>query len=141
MKYWKIAPGEKGFLWVEQRDANCIAVGWSNIGDLNKYERKELEEEFKKKYPKSEPNQLLRFYKDVSQNDKVVASSGKFVYGIGTVVGDYLYDKNLVYEYSKPVRWELTFWEPLNIEELSLSQNLKKRLNLNRTILELKSKE
>ena len=37
MRYWKITPGQNGFLWVEQRDHDCIALGWSETGDLNKY--------------------------------------------------------------------------------------------------------
>ncbi|RLI25125.1 hypothetical protein DRO57_04875 [Candidatus Bathyarchaeota archaeon] len=141
-RYWKIAPGEKGFLWVEQRDAGCIAVGWSATGDLRRYRTKgQLEKAFEKIGYRSRPNQLWRFYKDVLRDDKVVASSGKFVYSIGTIVGNYLYDENLVYKHSKPVRWELTFWEPLNIEELPLSNDLRRRLNLNRTILELSREE
>jgi len=31
MKYWRISPGEGGFLWREQKLNNCIAIGWSEI--------------------------------------------------------------------------------------------------------------
>ena len=142
MKYWKIAPGEKGSLWVEQRDADCIALGWSLVGNLRKYSsKKQLRKAFRKfKYPGT-PNQLWRFYREVSRDDKIVASSGKFLYGIGTVANDYKYAKELLYKHSKPVRWELTFWEPLNIGELPISENLRKRLNLNRTVLRLQEDE
>ena len=142
MEYWKIAPGEHGFLWVEQRDANCIALGWSKVGDLRKYNSEEqLREEFKKCGYYSKPNQLWKFYKEVLKGDKVIASSGKLIFGIGTIVGDYEYNKDLAYKHSKPVRWELTFWEPLNIEELQLSNEVKKKLSLNRTIVKLKEEE
>ena len=141
-RYWKIAPGEGGSLWVEQRDANCIALGWSDTGDLRNYKTiDELKRIFERMYPGNRPYQLWRFYKEVLPGHKIVASSGKFIYGIGTLFKHYKYDENLVYKHSKPVRWELTFWEPLNINELPISGNLKRRLNLNRTILELKKEE
>ena len=143
MRFWKIAPGKKGFLWVEQRDNNCIAVGWSDIKDnLNKYKTKEaIEKKFRKVYKNSSPRQLLEFYSDVKKGDGVVASSGKWLYGVGTVTGGYKYREDLYFRHSKPVSWEYTFWEPLNVEELTLPKKLVKRLRLNRTILELTEEE
>jgi len=141
-KYWKIAPGENGFLWVEQRDHDCIAIGWNDIGDLNQYKSEEaIKRRWNEIFHKSRQYQLLRFYKDVKLKDKVLANSGKWIYGLGTVTGDYEFDEELYYQHSKPVRWELKFWEPLNIEELSLPQELEKRIRLNRTILELTREE
>jgi hypothetical protein len=143
-KYWKIAPGSGGFLWVEQRDHGCIAIGWGETGDLNKYK---TEDKIRRKFSqvfassKTKPNQLLKFYEDVRIGDRVLANSGRQIYGVGTVIGDYKYDKDLYYEHSKPVRWELTFWEPLDVEELGLPEELVKRIRLNRTILELEPKE
>jgi len=144
IKYWKIAPGKNGFLWVEQRDSGCIAIGWGEVGDLSKYKS---EEAIIKRFNqidwgyKTKPYQLLKFYKEVKYGDKILASSGKWIYGLGTVIGDYKYDEALYYEHSKPVRWELTFWEPLDMEKLGLPKKLVKRLRLNRTILELRREE
>jgi len=151
MRYWKIAPGEGGFAWVEQRDKGCIAVGWNDIGDLDKYPN---DEAIKKKFyqlrkkiwgSKTAPYQLLTFYRKVEREDKIVASSGELLYGIGTVAGKrknpYKFDAELLYKHSKPVNWETTFWEPLNVQKMRLPDSLKKRLNLNRTILELEEAE
>jgi hypothetical protein len=143
-RYWKIAPGRHGFLWVEQRDHGCIALGWSETGDLDKYRD---EEKIKNRFDKidwgseSKPSQLLKFYKDVKPGDKVLASSGRNIYGIGMVIGNYKFDEELYYQHSKPVRWELKFWEPLDVEGLGLPERLEKRIRLNRTILELEQKE
>lgn len=143
-RYWKIAPGSRGFLWVEQRDNGCIAIGWDETGDLNKYK---TEEKIRKRFnqinwgTKSRPRQLLDFYFKVQKGDKVIASSGKYIYGVGTVIGKYKYDEQLYYKHSKPVRWEITFWEPLSVDELKIPEALKRKLGQNRTVVELKQEE
>jgi hypothetical protein len=135
MEYWRIAPGERGFLWAEQRDANCIAVGWNWAGDLNKYETDEerkdafyrLTPKTKKKRKRS-PNQLLRFYHHVKPEDKVLASSGKWIYGAGTVVTEYDFAPELYYKHSRGVEWESKLWAPISVEEAGLSYRVAKRL-------------
>lgn len=142
MTFWKIAPGSEGWLWVEQRDNNCIAVGWNDVGNLNKFKNDAaIEKRFHEIYEENTPRQLLKFYRKVRRGDKVVASSGEWIFGIGTVIGNYKFNKRLTYQHSKPVAWEFTFWAPLNVEKLPLPRKLKKRLGLNRTILELTEEE
>jgi hypothetical protein len=143
-RYWKVAPGSHGFAWVEQRDSNCIAIGWSETGDLDKYK---TEDRIKSRFfevfrgEKTRPNQLLKFYNEIQVNDKILANSGREIYGVGTVIDNYRYNEDLYYEHSKPVRWELTYWEPLDVEDLNLPVKLAKKIRLNRTVLELESKE
>lgn len=84
---------------------------------------------------------MLDFYFKVQKDDKVIASSGKHIYGLGTVIGKYKYDDQLYYEHSKPVRWEITFWDPLNVDHLKIPDKLKKKLGQNSTIVELKPTE
>jgi len=145
-RYWKIAPGGKGFLWAEQRDSDCIAVGWSDVGPLEKYHNNfekgsRFDRNFKKlKYTQSS-RQLIKFYRDVAIGDKVVASSGKYIYGIGEISRNYRFNEDLEYSHSKPVNWAYVFWEPLDITELNFNDSLTKRLNLQRTILELSEEE
>ena len=144
VKYWKIAPGSHGFAWVEQRDSICIAIGWGETGDLDKYKTvNRITRRFREVFrgEKTRPSQLLKFYNEVHVGDKVLANSGREIYGVGTVIGNYRYNEDLYYEHTRPVRWELTYWEPLDVEDLSLPVKLTKKLRLNRTILELKSKE
>lgn len=143
MRYWKIAPGSHGFLWVEQRDHACIAIGWDEIGNLNDYRSEEAIRKIFREFwgAKSRPSQLLMFYKDVKRGDKVLANSGKLIYGLGTITGNYKYNEELYYSHSRPVRWNFKFWEPLDVEELSLPHHIVKRLGLNRTVLPLERKE
>lgn len=143
-KYWKIAPGSGGSLWVEQRDNNCIAIGWGETGDLDKYKtvgriKKRFEEVFHGE--KTKPTQLLKFYKEIHEGHKILANSGQEIYGVGRVIGRYKFDEDLYYEHSLPVRWESTYWEPLRVEGLGLPEHLAKRIGLNRTVLELESEE
>jgi len=83
----------------------------------------------------------LTFYRKIRKGDKVVASSGERIFGVGSVIGKYAYDKKLSSQHSVPVAWEFTFWDPLNVWDLPLSKELKNRLGLNRTILKLKKNE
>jgi hypothetical protein len=143
-KYWKIAPGSGGSAWVEQRDNNCIAIGWGETGDLNKYKtesriRRKFSEVFHGE--KTRPTQLLKFYREIHEHDKILANSGREIYGVGRVTGRYKYDDGLYYEHSRPVRWESTYWEPLNVESLGLPGDLTRRIRLNRTVLELEPGE
>jgi hypothetical protein len=69
--------------------------------------------------------QLYTFIHDVQIGDKVVASaSGRGVYALGTVKGDYLFDQQLEYKHSRKVWWETTFWHPVDIDDLDLSAPL-----------------
>jgi len=143
-RYWKVAPGSGGFLWIEQRDNNCIAVGWDETGDLDRYK---TTERIKKRFDevfhgdKTRPTQLLKFYQEIHTGHKILANSGQEIYGIGRVVGRYKFDRNLYYAHSIPVKWESTYWEPLRVDDLGLPEYLAKRIQLNRTVLELESEE
>lgn len=67
-RFWKVAPGGQGFLWVEQRDNDCIAIGWGTTGDLDNYR---TEERIRKRFAevfrgeKTRPTQLLKFYEEI----------------------------------------------------------------------------
>jgi len=141
-RYWRIAPGHGGFLWAEQRDNNCIAVGWNDMGNLTKFKTKEkFEKRFLSIYGKKRKraaNELWRFYSEIKDGDKILANSGKYIFGIGTVIkGGYRFNKHLYYQHSQPVKWELKFWAPLNAEKLGLPARLLRRIRVILTISEL----
>ena len=122
--YWRISPGQGGFLWREQKLNNCIAIGWSEIGDATGFDKDKLHRTFlKKKYSNRESNyaagQLDEFINKVSKEDKVAAStSGNGIYAVGTITGDYKFNRELEYKHSREVQWETTFWHPVEISEL-----------------------
>ncbi len=142
IRYWRIAPGPRGFLWAEQRDNNCIAVGWNDMGDLTKFKTKEnFEKRFfsiKKYGKKRSANELWRFYNEIKEGDKILANSGRYIFGIGTIIkGGYKFNKYLYYQHSQLVKWELKFWSPTNAEKLELPARLLRRLRAILTISEL----
>jgi len=143
MRCWKIAPGRGGRSWVEQRDAKCIALGWNDTGDLGIFKSDErIEKEFRRWY-KKRPDQLMRFYRQVNRGDKIIASSGEWIYGTGVVMHRYRFLPELTLQHAKAVNWERTFWEPVSVEELRISPKTKKKLRgpPPRTIRELSAAE
>ena len=141
MGYWRIAPGRQGFLWSEQRDNECIALGWNGVGDLKSYKNmKELGKEIKKHY-KSSPRQLWKFYKEVCLEDKILANSGNEIYGLGIIKNGYKFNDDLTYKNSKPVNWYKKYWAPVYLDELSLPVDLVNKLTRNRTIKDLSKQE
>jgi hypothetical protein len=143
MRYWKIAPGHGGILWVEQRENECIAVGWNDTGDLTRFRNdEEIKRKFEVEFPGRNPKQLITFFHDILIEDKIVASSGRYIFGIGTVKDIYKFDENLYYCHSKPVRWEVTFWNPVDIyDDLELSETIREKLHRQATIKDLTKDE
>jgi len=126
IKYWRISPGGGGYLWREQKLNGCIAVGWSEIGDAKNLDRDGLYDRYKETWRHSTKreadyaaDQLNDFINNVSIGNKVVAStSGKGIYAVGTVTGNYEYNDKLEYKHSRVVQWETTFWHPVEISKL-----------------------
>ncbi len=132
IQYWRISPGEGGFLWREQKLNSCIAIGWSEIGDVKGFSEEALcrvllknRKYYTKRRAEIAAGQLDDFINEVSVKDKVVAStSGKGIYAIGTIIGDYEFNHELEYKHSRKVQWETTFWHPVGIEEVGLRGSL-----------------
>jgi hypothetical protein len=126
MKYWKITPGQGGYLWREQKLNECIAIGWSETKSLKGLNHDKIRRACSQKhFSKSAAKQLNDFVNLVQVGDKVIAStSGKGVYAVGTIIGDYAFNEKLEYQHSRKVRWETTFWHPVDIASLKLSKKL-----------------
>jgi hypothetical protein len=128
-QYWRISPGQGGFLWREQKLNNCIAIGWSEIGDAKGFDKENLRRAFlKRNYSNREAiyaaGQLDEFINKVLVGDKVVAStSGNGIYAVGTIIGEYKFHSKLEYKHSREVQWETTFWHPVEICKLGKLTN------------------
>jgi 5-methylcytosine-specific restriction enzyme B len=110
MKYWIIAPynsQEKQIfdkVWNFDIENSCIAVGWSNLGNI--FRTSMNEEEYNSKYnnlfaPKSkristyDRKSFWQFWHDISVGDMVIARKGlKTIIGIGEVKNKAYYDEN-----------------------------------------------
>jgi hypothetical protein len=125
-RYWRISPGGGGWLWREQKLHECIAVGWDEVDNAKYISRGKLRSKFRRKGSSEHAyRQFDTFVHEIHRGDKVVASaSGKGVYAIGTILGDYEFNKELEYPHSRRVQWETTFWHPVDIEELRLPESL-----------------
>jgi hypothetical protein len=119
-RYWKVAPGDKGWQWDEALEQGFIAVGWSQLGDVSgmsfdQFERRR--EVTLRKHPDwgSGVNQVWRFA-NIKKGDRIVANRGtREVLGIGTVTGPYYYDEGGEMAHRLPVRWDDT--HPRAIEQ------------------------
>ena len=149
IQFWRISPGQGGFLWREQKLNKCIAIGWSQIGDAKNLELKNLHRAFtQRRYTSREANyaanQLNDFIHIVKIGDKVIAStSGKGIYAVGTIIGNYTFNDQLGYKHSRKVQWETTFWAPVEIESLKLPESLYNKFHgqSSQTIRELEEHE
>jgi hypothetical protein len=122
-QYWKITPGEGGFLWREQKLNGCIAIGWSDIKNIKGITEEKLRHKKcdGKILTPSAVKQINAFVNEVKIGDKVIAStSGKGIYAVGTIIGDYEFNDELEYKHSRKVQWETTFWHPVHISLLKL---------------------
>lgn len=145
MKFWKITPGQGGYLWREQKLNECIAIGWSETKSLKGLNHDKIRSVCSQKhFSKSVAKQLNDFANLVQVGDKVIAStSGKGVYAVGTIIGGYEFNEKLEYQHSRKVRWETTFWHPVDIELLKLSKKLYNKFHglSSFTIRELEQRE
>lgn len=126
IQYWRISPGQKGYLWREQKLNDCIAIGWSETGSLKNKDENWLRRKLRDmQWPgKRAFEQLSDFCWTVQKGHKVVAcTSGKGIYAIGTITGDYEYNEALEYRHSRKVQWETTFWSPVPIDLLGLEKS------------------
>jgi len=144
-RYWRISPGGGGWLWREQKLNECIAIGWLDDEDVTGMSEKSVRS---KMHRSGETEQSCKQFADFRYNvrpgDKVVASSSsKGIYALGTVIGDYEFNEELWYQHSRKVRWETTFWHPVEIGSLKLPPSFRYKFDgiQSHTIRELKQDE
>jgi len=127
VEYWKIAAGERGYLWPQQRDCEVVCVGWSLVGSLRKFgkNKEKFSKAFRRKYP-GKGNQLWTFYNRVKKGDWVIACAGSKIFGYGKIDGDYEFRNDLDYSHCRKTAYERVFWEPLEVERLRLDPDIKR---------------
>ncbi len=118
LNYWKIAPGENGFLWEECREQSCILIGWVNVGNLLNYPDKTALAKVNAQFNHKDSATGIQwsFAHDISIGDIVVANKGnREVVGIGVITSDYLPpgasnnpSTNEWYPHARRVDWRVT---------------------------------
>jgi 5-methylcytosine-specific restriction enzyme B len=114
VQFWKIAPGKNAELWTDCREGGFVCIGWNELNDMQQYTD---ESAFKEKYrsiygaPRVRQwREIWDFSKEIKKGHIVVANNGlSEIVGIGTVAGEYYYDRGRSdYKHCLPVRWDTT---------------------------------
>lgn len=124
--YWRIGTRSgdtQVSQWEMMKAHNCVAVGWSNLGDLSwvettKGSREKLKEVLNEKYPNhpsavgNDTSQITQFVAEMSEGDIVLAADGANILGIGKVTGGYRYVPEFDFPNQREVEWlDLAEWK------------------------------
>jgi 5-methylcytosine-specific restriction protein B len=119
-RYWRIGTsdnsGRPRNRWALMRDGGCVAVGWSELGDLTSTTSdQEGKAAIKKLMSKHFPAdarltgrkgaEVFRFVHTIKEGDIVIACDGGKALGIGRVTGGYSYDVSSEFAHRRPVDW------------------------------------
>lgn len=113
---WMVRSASGGRLADAFVEADLIAIGWADIGDVNQYKNKsEILSAVKKQWPDwsdgrhmSSASQLERFRSMLEKDDRVITyDSGNRIYHVGTITGDYQYKPDLLAPFvnTRSVEW------------------------------------
>lgn len=115
-RVWKIAPGEKAYLWEPFRNQGYIGIGWLPDQDLRHFkDREELEQAMEKNEDGTGSARCMNwFLRDIKPGDIIVANRGQDeVIGIGVVTGPYTHNPELAsttdmeYPHLRKVDWRI----------------------------------
>ena len=112
-RYWTYSPGDGAARWDDFYARGVMGVGWSKVGNVEKYAskediRKNLRTLYSSKYSqKNSALALWQFSREIKPGDVVFAKRGRSVIiGRGIVEGDYQFDENGdSYPNIRRVRW------------------------------------
>lgn len=117
LRYWRIGSndGETSY-YSEMLNDNYVAIGWSEIGDLEVQEiesKKSIQQlllnkgfKFKSKNVLSrKAGEIFDFYSNTSNEDIVALMDGNKVLAIGKIKSDYVYDNTKPFSHYREVEW------------------------------------
>ena len=114
ISYWIYSPGDNASMWDEFYKSGIMAIGWDDVGDLNRFTSKEeIKEQMKKTYDarysyKNNAHCLWQFANEVKVGDVIFAKKGLHkIIGKGIVTSDYKYDTSReTYKQIRTVKWQ-----------------------------------
>lgn len=111
--YWLYAPGHGAEMWDEFYGKGIMAIGWSNLGNLNDYTNKkeiqlklqEINDDNSKFF--NDVHALWQFTNEINIGDVIFVKKGMGeIIGRGIVESDYQYDESLgYYPNFRKVKW------------------------------------
>ena len=143
-RYWKISPGERAEYWNGFKKLNCIAIGWSRIGDLHRFNSQEeikdfmVRDEWEGRLSYTS-EQLWWISHEIQAGDKVFAYGGKKILGVGEILGgyDFRQDDVMHFAHRRPVQWNYLENKPIG----NLPNELQAKLTKTETIIRLSEHE
>ncbi len=124
-KNWVCSAGDKASKWDEFKTKNIIAIGWSFLGDLKKYNsKKEIQTKMKEHFNdstshKNDATATWEFANIMKQGDIVFVKDGyHMILAAGEVVSDYLFDDTIPDDFKniRKIKW-------LKVENYEVNNN------------------
>jgi 5-methylcytosine-specific restriction enzyme B len=123
-RYWRIetrSGGTKESRWPQMRDQSLVSIRWNNTGDLapliGKSDARNRIRDLVAAGVETDgsatraANQLIRFARDMAEDDVVLACDGMEVLGIGHVKGGYEFREDLGSHHTRAVEWrDISRW-------------------------------
>ncbi|MDE0611243.1 MAG: restriction endonuclease [Gammaproteobacteria bacterium] len=143
MTMWMVRAESDGSLFQPFIDRGFVAIGWSSMGDLGRFESKEkLVAGLREQYPGEHTGwhanaggMLWRFSRELQVDDGVVSyDRTRRVYAVGRLQGDYRFDSGLEPGYPNVRRVE---WETVDVSRDALATATKNSLGSTLTLFQL----
>ncbi|MBR1335345.1 AAA family ATPase [Bradyrhizobium ottawaense] len=122
-RFWRIGTTEGSdgdSQWANMRDGNYVSIGWpDSVPDLSPHlseEKVTLKDRIREwlvpAYSNSgvasrKAGEVVKFVREMAENDLVLACEGQTVLGVGRVSGSYEYERGLRFPHKRPVQWFL----------------------------------
>ena len=112
--YWIYSPGDNACMWDEFYDAEIMAIGWGEIGDLTAFATKDAMKQKMKECIdptlsyKNAAHATWQFVNDMKPGDIVIVKKGMHrIVGRGIVTSGYLFDasRNDEYKNIRQINW------------------------------------
>ena len=143
MTMWMVRAESDGSLFQPFIEKGLVAIGWSGVGDLGRFESKErLVAELREQYPGKRAGwyanaggMLHRFSKKLQAEDGVVSyDRTRRVYAVGKLQGEYEFDLGFDPDYPNVRRVE---WEAMEVSRDALATATKNSLGSTLTLFQL----
>ena len=113
---WMVRSASGGRLAEECVSNGIVAIGWSDIGDLNQYKTKEdviaalaeARPDWSRGKLMAAASQLIRFRDELAEGDYVVTyDASRRIYHVGKITGPYRFDPSTLPDYvnTRPIDW------------------------------------
>ena len=143
MTMWMVRAESDGILFQPFIDKGLVAIGWSDVGDLGRFESREtLVAKLREQYPGKRAGwyanaggMLHRFSKKLQAEDGVVSyDRTRRVYAVGKLQGEYEFDLGFDPDYPNVRRVE---WEAMVVSRDALATATKNSLGSTLTLFQL----